>query len=379
MVAPRLAYVAGLFATSIVTAPIRVGGEPPAYGAIIDPWLKEYTQVLRITKDDIMVARLFKGEINAYTPDGNEIPLDDGMRKQLAAAFPEGADQPRVTEAYWDEKTRHHSASARRDPACPVNGENHVETAAVKVLQALAPPLRGTALNVGGLYGGKGGWDPDKADDPTVELLRAAPATRVLCYNCEGASGVTRLGADGAAKLEHKEVDLLSSELPLPAAFHDLDWLRLDFVPGGQSCQVLRKLFRAGARPRLVVMMVLSQVPPPFRLVPLISGEGHPPALISCSLAAASAELAPHGLSLLRLSGPYALFVDRSAWPEPLPISDLDCYREASVWGYEDLPLPFVREWTFSPVAEALPRIWSNISELYLAAGRPGAPFSLGL
>lgn len=378
MVAPGFASVVALAAAIFATVPAKVE-EPPSYGSIIDPWLKEYTQALRLTKDDMMLARLHRGEVSAFTQDGNEVNLDDGQRRQLLAAFPEGADQPHVADAVWNEKTKHFSASARRDPACPVNTENHLEVAAVQVLQALTMPLRGAAVNVGGLYGGRDGAEPDKADDPTVELLRAAPATRVLCYNCEGASRVTRLGADGAVKLEHHEVNLLSAEVPLPAAFHDLDWLRLDFVPGGQSCQLLRNLLRSGARPRLVIMMVLSQVPPPFRFVPLVSGEGHPKPLISCSLSAAAAELAPYGLSLLRLTGPYALFVERSAWPEPLPISDLDCYREASVWGYEDLPLPFVREWIFTPVAEALPRIWSNLTDLYAATGHPGAPLSFGL
>lgn len=378
MITPRFASVAALAAAIFATIPAQVE-EPPSYGSIIDPWLKEYTQVLRLSQDDVLLVRLHRGEISAFTQDGNELALDDKQRKQILAAFPKGADQLRVTDALWDEKTKHFSASARRDPACPVNTENHLEKAAVEVLQALTMPLRGTALNVGSLYGGRDGEEPDKPDDPTVELLRAVPATRVLCYNCGDASRVTRLGADVARKFEHHDVNLLSAEVPLPAAFHDLDWLRLDFVPGGQSCQLLRKLLRSGARPRLVVMMVLSQVPPPFRFAPLISGEGHPKALISCSLAAAAAELAPHGLSLLRLTGPYALFVDRAAWPETLPISDLDCYREASVWGYEDLPLPFVREWIFTPVAEALPRIWSNLTELYAATGHPGAPFSFGL
>ena len=57
---------------------------------------------------------------------------------------------------------------------------------------------------------------------------------------------------------------------------------------------MLAKLLAAGVRPRMVAMLVLSQVPPPFAFAPLaLDTEHHPPALYSCSVAAAAAVLRP--------------------------------------------------------------------------------------
>merc|ERR1711879_362073 len=203
--------------------------------------------------------------------------------------------------------------------------------------------------------------------------------TRVLCWACEDASQVTRLSGL-TDRIEHADVDLLSPQLAAPSAYRHLDMLRIDHVPAGQSCRVLSQLLRGGVRPSLVVMLVLSQVPPPFRFAPLsLDIRHHPAALVSCSLSLAASLLEPYGITLLRLTGPYALFVKRDLWQGPLPLDELACYRGASVWGYEDLPLAFVREWTFVPVDEGLSRIWSNMTELYKAAGQVNAPFTLAV
>ncbi|CAJ1414943.1 unnamed protein product [Effrenium voratum] len=86
--------------------------------------------------------------------------------------------------------------------------------------------------------------------------------------------------------------------------------------------------------------------------------------------------LAPWGLFLIRLTGPYALFVHRDEWYQELPINELDCYRRASVWGLQDIPLRFVREWFFEDVDQVLPLVWRNLSSLY----RPGEGlFTLGV
>mmetsp|Transcript_96051 Transcript_96051/g.170461 ORF Transcript_96051/g.170461 Transcript_96051/m.170461 type:complete len:148 (-) Transcript_96051:32-475(-) len=147
-------------------------------------------------------------------------------------------------------------------------------------------------------------------------------------------------------------------------------------MPLGRSCQMLRSILRSGVRPRMIALFVLSQVPLPFKFMPLSLDERHPSALLSCSLGAAEEVLAPFGFSLLRLTGPYALFVKTR---EDLPLNNLDCYRSASVWGMKDIPLASVREWLFLNVEEALPRLWRNITALYAAEGQVDAPFTLAV
>ena len=65
--------------------------------------------------------------------------------------FPQARVAPVAAEA-WERKLRVHAAGGPRvDPACPVNGENHLERAILEVF----PQLRGAAydaiLNIGGL------------------------------------------------------------------------------------------------------------------------------------------------------------------------------------------------------------------------------------
>lgn len=161
----------------------------------------------------------------------------------------------------------------------------------------------------------------------------------------------------------------------------------------------MRQVLRAGVRPRLVALLVLSQVnrsrlpwllccfcaaycslafqvPPPFQYFPLgVPGYNSPPALMSCSLSGAIEVLAKHDLFLIRLTGPYALFVRQSEWPEALPINEFDCYRRASVWGLKDIPLSFVREWLREEVDQVLPLLWRNLTHLH----SDGGPFTLAV
>lgn len=150
----------------------------------------------------------------------------------------------------------------------------------------------------------------------------------------------------------------------------------MDGLRHGVSCEVLRQVLRAGVRPRLVALLVLSQVPPPFQYFPLgVPGYNSPPALMSCSLSGAIEVLAKHDLFLIRLTGPYALFVRQSEWPEALPINEFDCYRRASVWGLKDIPLSFVREWLREEVDQVLPLLWRNLTHLH----SDGGPFTLAV
>lgn len=349
------------------------------YGARIDPWLKDWTQAVRISEEEVILLRLHRGELTAATPEGNTLPLAEEERRSLLEPFPKEARTSPVDAGAWAAKVRLHGQSTREDASCPVNGENHLEMTVVDVYEALKGVGKHKMLNLGGLYGGVRGDGEDLADDPVVELLRHQPEMQVLCWNCGDVADVSRVGAlAGRFRLEN--VDVMAPELKLSAEFQDLDLLRLDFLPGGQSCQVLKKLLRAGARPRMVAMLVMSQVPPPFRFTPLSSDvNGHPSALFSCSLAAAADVVAVHELFLLRLTGPYALFVRRDVWKESLPVSELDCYRGASVWGHRGLSIDFVRDWLFSPVETALPLLWGNLTGIYEGAGQGGTPFTLAV
>lgn len=378
--AGALLWTAALATALALVWEVEAQEEASDYGARVDIWLKEFKQAVRVAEDTVLHLRLQKGEFSASLDEDGAEPFELGAaeRAQLLAVFPEDATRQTVSDEDWAARVREHGrgASAHVDSACPVNGENHLEKAVVEVFEALRGSPWKAMLNIGGLYGGKHGEGAHLPDDPTVELLRHVPDARVLCWKCGDFAEVTRVGSL-ASRFEAWEADLTADPSP-PQGFRDLDLLRLDFLPAGQSCQVLGRLLRRGVRPRMVAMLVLSQVPPPFQYVPL-APERHPQPLFSCSLAAASEVLARHDLFLLRLTGPYALFVRRDAWRSPLPLSELDCYRGAGVWGDKALPLPFVREWLFQPVDKVLPRLWGNLTLLYEAGGFGGAPFTLAV
>merc|ERR1712178_424673 len=95
-------------------------------------------------------------------------------------------------------------------------------------------------------------------------------------------------------------------------------------MPGGISCRVLRSLMQS-MRPRVVVLIVHGQIPPPVQFSTLRS-TGKPDLdqiFYSCSVSAVAAILKLHGMSLLRLSGPYALFVHDEDWKDSsLPLDE---------------------------------------------------------
>jgi len=376
-----LAITSLVYVLLLVTqAEIASAQEDDSFGGRVDPWMKEYSEAIRVSPKEVVLLHLLRGQLSAYKSDtGEPVPIAAEQSEQLFAVFPKEARHSPVEKAVWEERERGHAAGQRKDKKCPVDQGNHLEQAVVEVHKALTVPHRDLILNIGGLYGGRNGELPDHLDDPTVELLRARPKSRVLCWHCGNVADVTRL--QGLSdNFEHQAPDLLSPELSMPEHYRELDLLRLDAQPMGQSCRILGKILRSGVRPRLVAMFVLSQVPPPFKFAPLsLNKDRHPRAVLGCSLSMASEVLAPYGLSLLRLTGPYALFVERANWKEPLPLNELDCYRRASLWGYSDLPLAFARDWLFSPVDEALPRLWSNMTAIYAATGQPNVPFTLGI
>lgn len=347
------------------------------YSALVDPTLKVWTQAVRVAEDQVLLLELKNGELTAATVDGTLVSLTAEESAQLSSVFPKEARQPPpIEDGAWAAKVQQFAEATRVDIACPVRAENHLEKAIVEVYNALRGSPHGAVLNIGGIYGGRDGEGREIPDDPSVELLLHVPGARALCWNCGDVAGVTRAGSL-MTRFKFQTVDLADADLRVPIGFEQLDLLRMDSLPGGCSCQVLKRLLRVRVRPRLVALLVLSQVPPPFRFVPL--KRQSPPPFFSCSLAAAAEVLSPYNISLVRLTGPYALFASHDAWAEPLPLSDLDCYRGASIWGYKDLPLAFVREWLFSPTDDVLSHLWNNISSVYAAAGQPNAPFTLGL
>lgn len=348
----------------------------------MDPWFtRELTQAVSLGDGDTLVLRLLRGELTVYDGSRNQfIGLAPEEEKELLAVFPDNARQPPVQPDIWTRKeVLHDTEPERRYGDCPVPSENHLEKTMVPAFQRSTAVPKGRILNLGGIYGGRHGADPDVPDDPVVELVRALPDAKVLCWACEDPAAVTRLGSLASHFDNWAVPDLLAEDLTVPKAFRELDMLRMDALPMGRSCSVLSRLLRSGVRPTFVSMLVLSQVPPPIKLAPLARDVArHPPALMSCSLAAAAEVVAPYGLALVHLTGPYALFVDKGSWPEPLPLNMLDCYRRADVWGHSDFPIEFVRDWLFSPVEEATRMVWGNVSRLYERVGQPGAPFSIG-
>ncbi|CAE8722158.1 unnamed protein product [Polarella glacialis] len=335
--------------------------------------------------------------------DGPKLELGPDEEQQLLSAFPPeaflpAAVNPPVASGTWSSKLRHYASSDHVDPDCAVRGENHLERSILDVFQALQLPPIGAVLSIGGLYGGKHGEGAEAPDDPAVELLlelqqtfRGSPASlRAMCWGCKEGEVANLTRAQPLVPIvpifevrPFPEVaDLtLAPALDVPAGFQgELDLLRFDALPLGRSCQALAALLRAGVRPRLLAMFVLSQIPPPYKFIPLASDVAtHPAALMACSLSAVADIVAPFGLSLLRLTGPYALFVARHAWRGRLPLNELECYRRAAVWGLTDIPLHFVRDWLFSSVDEGLPQLWGNLSALYASAGQAGAPFTLAV
>ncbi|CAE7264792.1 ergic3 [Symbiodinium natans] len=75
-------------------------------------------------------------------------------------------------------------------------------------------------------------------------------------------------------------------------------------------------------------------VPPPFKYFPLsVPGHDAPPALMTCSLSGAIEVLLKYDLFLIRLTGPYALFVRRGEWPNARKFSrKLHCLSALFFW-----------------------------------------------
>ncbi|OLP85093.1 Endoplasmic reticulum-Golgi intermediate compartment protein 3 [Symbiodinium microadriaticum] len=340
------------------------------YMARVDPSLHTWTRTVRVAEDAFLLLEMHQGNLKALLNGEAEVDLPQEQEEQLLSAFPAEAltveaRVPQIQSQRWAAKILRHAVGARVDPDCAVNTENHLEKEILAVFRRLRNPPIGSVLTFGGLYGGVHGEGVDVPDDPAVELM--------LELQQRGAGKITDSRAGVAALRTLNIPDPLRwADLQLPAEFAgELDLLRLDGLRHGVSCEVLRQV-----RPRLVALLVLSQVPPPFQYFPLgVPGYNSPPALMSCSLSGAIEVLAKHDLFLIRLTGPYALFVRQSEWPEALPINEFDCYRRASVWGLKDIPLSFVREWLREEVDQVLPRLWRNLTHLH----SDGGPFTLVL
>ncbi|CAE7475624.1 COMT, partial [Symbiodinium sp. KB8] len=360
------------------------------YMARVDPSLHTWTRTVRVAEDAFLLLEMHQGNLKALLNGEAEVDLPQEQEEQLLSAFPAEAltveaRVPQIQSQRWAAKILRHAVGARVDPDCAVNTENHLEKEILAVFRRLRNPPIGSVLTFGGLYGGVHGEGVDVPDDPAVELMlelqqRGNVRLKGLCMFCdeEQVRSLTRAqGLQSALRTLNIPDPLRWADLQLPAEFAgELDLLRLDGLRHGVSCEVLRQVLRAGVRPRLVALLVLSQVPPPFQYFPLgVPGYNSPPALMSCSLSGAIEVLAKHDLFLIRLTGPYALFVRQSEWPEALPINEFDCYRRASVWGLKDIPLSFVREWLREEVDQVLPRLWRNLTHLH----SDGGPFTLAV
>ncbi|CAE7298568.1 ergic3 [Symbiodinium natans] len=362
------------------------------YMARVDPSIHTWTRTVRVAEETFLLLEMHQGHLRAFWNGDAEVDLPEEQQEELLNVFPADAltveaRVPQIHGENWAAKLRRHAVGHRVDPNCAVNSENHLEKEILVVFRQLRSRPLGSVLTFGGLYGGVHGRGADVPDDPAVELmleLQRLGTSQVqgLCVFCDGdqVTSLTRASQlQSAMRILNPAEELRSAspELTLPPEFAgQVDLLRLDALQHAVSCQLLRNLLRAGVRPRLVALLVLSQVPPPFKYFPLsVPGHDAPPALMTCSLSGAIEVLLKYDLFLIRLTGPYALFVQRSEWPEELPINEFDCYRKASVWGLEDIPLPFVREWLREDVDEVLPRLWRNLSQLHF----DGGPFTLAV
>lgn len=364
------------------------------YMARIDPSLRSWLRSVRLSEDVLLQLEVHQGKLRAFQ-DHEQLALEEEEVAQLRSVFPSDAFAPEallspIGPEAWDAKRQQfgkHGLDANIFPDCAVNNENHLERTTVAVFNQLKSSHLGVVVTVGGLYGHRHGEGEDVLDDPAIELLLEmqrlrTPALRALCLGCEEeqVASLTRARSlQEVFRLEALEETSLRSALPdisLPKDFiGPIDLLRLDALPHGSSCQVLRSLLLK-VQPRLVAMFVFSQVPPPFEFIPHSQSVETPPALMACSLSAAMQVLAPHNIFLIHLTGPYALFVHREEWHQALPIDEMDCYRKSSAWGMQDIPIDFVREWFFEDVDKVLPRIWSNISSLNVSGQ---GMFTLGL
>lgn len=398
---------AGLIAIGFSSAGVQAVPIAEEYGARIDLWAKLHEQAVKVGEDSVLLLRLHNGHLAAFELDGQTpVELEPEILYQFRSVFPSEAYDPPVNEKDWEMRVKHesfgnsveHACSVGADnklekastcfavdPLCPVLKENHLEKAILEAWTMLRGKPKRRSVNVGGLYGGKFGEGDDAPDDPTVELVRATRGMKVLCWDCGDVRSVTR--AKGYAHQFEKwhvtSFDPTFQPVEVPFEFRSVDLLRLDFVSDGQSCQLLRRLLVAGMKPRMVAMLVMSQIPPPFKYTPLplskdpnrgFESKRTSEIFFSCSLAAAQEVLSPYDMFLVRLTGPYALFVQRDEWPTELPISDLQCYREALVWGNRALPIEFIREWLFSNTSATLHRMWNNLTVLH-----GNSPFTLAL
>merc|ERR1712217_806010 len=100
----------------------------------------------------------------------------------------------------------------------------------------------------------------------------------------------------------------MDRRLMLPESWHDPDILRIDSAPCGLSCFLLHRLLQF-MRPKIVVMLVHAQVPPPLKFSPVRCSGREPlnEIFYSCSVSGVTSILQAYGMALLRLSGPYAL------------------------------------------------------------------------
>eukprot|EP00927_Polykrikos_kofoidii_P049782 TRINITY_DN43791_c0_g1_i1.p1 TRINITY_DN43791_c0_g1~~TRINITY_DN43791_c0_g1_i1.p1 ORF type:complete len:398 (-),score=46.33 TRINITY_DN43791_c0_g1_i1:109-1257(-) len=306
-----------------------------------------------------------------------ELSTDD----VLSLGIPREALYPIVTKDAWKQRLSWTASTVPRvaDPECPRRGEGHLQKSTVDVLQQLDPAsLRHKAINIGGMYGA---GSPNDADDPVVEVVRAEPKMQVLCIGCGDFRSIERLSGHTdrivTSALQNKwDSDFAS----IPQEWHDVDVLRLENVPAGLSCLLLRSILQV-IRAKVIVLLVHGQVPPPIQFSP-IRDTGSPTvgeAFYSCSVSAVSSVVRDHGFSLLRLSGPYALFVRESLWTaSTLPLNEAECFRHVEAYGVDLFPIEFVRDWLFNPhVVESVARVHGNVSQALADFGHPGEPFML--
>jgi len=354
------------------------------YGDRMDPWDTRHVKTLDQGDGMIVQVEVQYGGATAvqFNPETQEVAHTEITREDvLAMGFPRDAlDWPIEEDIWtqrklWDGRRQTHPI----DPECPRRGDGHLAKATLEVLEAIGKnTLLHKMINIGGMYGA---GMPDLMDDPIVETLRAHDRMKLLCIDCGDFSNIERL----QGYQNRIEVSPLESGMDIGNDFRNwrkIDVLRIESMPSGTSCLVLRSVLKV-VSPTVVVLIVHGQIPPPIRFS-TIRDSGNADvtgALYSCSVAAVSAILEVHGLSLLRLSGPYALFVRRDAWKSSaLPLDSTECFRHIEAWGADIFPIEFVRSWLFeADVMQSVAHVHSNISAAFSSFGLPGEPFMLSV
>jgi len=373
----------------VLTCLVATLGEQAFYGDRVDPWDTSHIKTWSQPDGNIMQVEVRNGKFSAaqFNPATQEVNMVDVHAEEvLRLGIPPDAFEPPVAEAEWAERRQWDGRPSLLpiDTKCPRRGEGHLQKSTVEVLQAIGNDgVHHRAVNIGGLYGAGA---RETADDPIVEAVRWDSEMQVLCINCGDLAAIARL--DG-----HRErfATVSASLAPdtdfsfiIPEQWREVDVLRLEQMPGGTSCPILRSILRV-LRPRVVVLIVHAQIPPPIQLSTL-RATGSPEldeVFYSCSLSAAASVLrvAGTGMSLLRLSGPYALFVRDGDWTaSALPLDEQECFRHVEVWGVELFPISFVRDWLFDPQPlRSLLRIHGNVTGVFATYGLPREPFALAV